>query len=333
MGIKNLLKFLLNYKDIIKETTIDNYYGKKIAIDISLLLYQVVISIRNSGSDIYNLDGKSISHIIGLFNKTLIFLNKGIIPVYVFDGPPPKIKMNLLYIRKKNKNNALNKLSNVITEDDKIKYFKRSVIITKDQINECKELLEYMGIPYINAIEEADSELSYLCKNNLVDAVLTDDMDILTFGSPKIIKNLLSSTKMPFEINLNSILTNLKLNQDEFIDLCILFGCDYCTILDINNNIIYNIYIIYKSINKTLNELQLLGYKIPKNFYYNFNIAKTYFREAIHNDINNTTLKLNIPNYEKLIDILVIKNNLNKFKIINKLNNLYLLYNKYKNIN
>ena len=333
MGIKNLLKFLLNYKDIIKETNINNYYGKKIAIDISILLYQIVISIRNSGSDIYNSDGKVISHIIGLFNKTLILLNKGIIPIYVFDGPPPKIKYNLLYFRKKCKEYALNKLNDVQNDDEKIKYLKRSVIITKEQINECKQLLEYMGIPYINAIEEADSELSYLCKNNLVYAVLTEDMDILTFGSPKIIRNLLSYTKQPFEIDLNSILDKLNLNHNEFIDLCILFGCDYCPILDINNNTIYNIYMKSKSIDITLNELQILGYKIPKNFYNNFNIAKKYFSESIHTDININILKLNIPNYEKLLDLLVIKNNLNKFKIINKLNNLYLIYNKFKNIN
>ena len=331
MGIKNLLKFLLNYNDLIKETNIDNYYGKKIAIDISILIYQIVISIRNTGSDIYNSEGKIISHIIGLFNKTLILLNKGIIPIYVFDGPPPKIKDHLLSIRKRNKTNALNKLIDTQNEDDKIKYFKRSVVITKDQINECKQLLEYMGIPYINAKEEADSELSYLCKNNYVDTVLSEDMDILTFGSPKIVRNLLSNNKQAFEIDLYNILNTLNLNQNQFIDLCILFGCDYCPILDINNNIIYKTYIKYKCIDKTLIELQILGYKIPKSFYDNYIIAKEYFINSIHNDdINNDALKLNIPNYEKLIDFLVVDNNLNKLKIINKLNNLHLLYNKFK---
>ena len=42
-----------------------------------------------------------------------------------------------------------------------------------------------MGIPYVQAPEEADSQCAYLNKKGLVDAVLTEDMDILTFGAPK----------------------------------------------------------------------------------------------------------------------------------------------------
>ena len=43
MGIKNLLKFLLEQPDLIKVKDHTEYYGKKIAIDISILMYQVVI--------------------------------------------------------------------------------------------------------------------------------------------------------------------------------------------------------------------------------------------------------------------------------------------------
>jgi flap endonuclease-1 len=60
-----------------------------------------------------------------------------------------------------------------------------------------------------------------------VDGVYTDDMDILTFGSPKIIKNLISLKNKPQEINLNTILDKLNLSYNEFIDFCILLGCDY----------------------------------------------------------------------------------------------------------
>jgi hypothetical protein len=84
MGIKNLLKFLSEKPNIVKKINLNDYYGKKIAIDISILIYQVVISIRNSGADITNKNGDVTSHILGLFNKTINFLEKGIIPVYVF---------------------------------------------------------------------------------------------------------------------------------------------------------------------------------------------------------------------------------------------------------
>ena len=57
MGIKNLLKFLNNYEGIVKEVNNDNFNGEKIAIDISIILYQVIIAIRNSGADLTNQQG------------------------------------------------------------------------------------------------------------------------------------------------------------------------------------------------------------------------------------------------------------------------------------
>ena len=57
--------------ELLIEKTQKDFYGKKIAIDISILMYQVVIAIRNSGSDLTNDKGEITSHILGLFNKTL----------------------------------------------------------------------------------------------------------------------------------------------------------------------------------------------------------------------------------------------------------------------
>ena len=74
MGIKKMLKFLNNnYPNVIKTINDSDLSGKKIAIDISILLYQVVIAIRNSGADMFNNQGEISSHILGLFNKTINF--------------------------------------------------------------------------------------------------------------------------------------------------------------------------------------------------------------------------------------------------------------------
>lgn len=57
-------------------------------------------------------------------------------------------------------------------------------------------------------------------------------MDTLTFGAPLMLRNLTSSEakKLPVrEINLKAVLEGLELNMDQFIDLCILCGCDYTT--------------------------------------------------------------------------------------------------------
>jgi flap endonuclease-1 len=329
MGIRNLLKFLSVHTDILNEKNINSFYGKKIAIDISILIYQVVIAIRNSGSDLTNNKGEITSHILGLFNKTLLFIDKGIIPIYVFDGKPPKLKKKILNARKQIRSKALEKLSNTDNEEEKIKYFKRSVCITKEQMDQCRELLKYMGIPYINAPEEADSELSYLCKSNMVYAVLTEDMDILTFGSPRIIRNLLSNKKNPIEIELNKICSKLNITHEQFIELCILFGCDYCiNISDIKYMDMFNIYIKHKNIEQTLDELKENGYNIPQNFEYKE--AKEYFMLSIYSPINNNQLKLNKPDINKLLDLLVNRYGLIKNKIIYKLNKLNDFYMRFK---
>jgi len=323
MGIKNLLKFLYNYPDIIKEKNRDELHGKKIAIDISILLYQSVISIRNSGHDIVNKQGQIISHIVGLLNKTLILMDNNIIPIFVFDGRPPNIKKNILNIRRELKNKALLQYDQADNKDDMIKYFKRCVSITKEHMNDCRELLTYMGIPFIDAVQEADSELAYLCKNNIVYAVLTEDMDILTFGSPRIIKNILSFNKPIVEINLSDILNNLKLDYKEFVELCVLFGCDYCSQSVKNLNISnYQIYELYKT-----NKLDILNrLNINNNDY---NTAKQYFLDCPNNN-NITSLELKPPQIDKLIELLVIKYNLSYNKIMMKINKIIGFYNKYK---
>lgn len=329
MGIKCLLKFLSDYPDLIQEKEIKNYYGKRIAIDISILMYQVVIAIRNSGSDLTNNKGQITSHILGLFNKTLAFLDKGIIPIFVFDGKPPILKQKILDARKQIRKKALEKLNEAQTESDKIKYFKRSVCITREQMDQCRELLTLMGIPFINAPEEADSELAYLCKSNMVYAVLTEDMDILTFGSPKIIRNLTSNKKIPLEIKLSDILDKLKLSHDEFIELCILFGCDYCpNIADVKVSDMYQIYLKHKSIDKTLEELKTCGYVIPEVFEYTD--AKQYFMNSTHDVVSGEVLKLKKPDIDKILNLLVNRYGLIKYKVIGKLNKLNTFYQKFK---
>jgi len=187
-----------------------------------------------------------------------------------------------------------------------------------------------MGIPYIDAVEEADSELSNLCKNNLVYAVLTEDMDILTFGSPRIIRNLTTSKKEPLEIDLETVLSKLDLTYEQFIEVCVLFGCDYCSnVSDIKPNIIYKTYYKTKNLDETMAELTRMNYNIPTKE--EIISAKEYFIKSVHNDTVRK-LSMNKPNITKLIDVLVNRYGLIKYKIINKLNKLNEYYNKYKDL-
>lgn len=318
MGIKKLLLFLNNYQNLVCETKITDYIGKRIAVDISLLLYKIVIGVRNTGSDITNSKGDSVTHIFGLFNKTILLLSHNIIPVYVFDGKPSSLKDNVILSRQKSKQNALIKLKESESETEKIKFYKKSAKITKKELDECRELLELMGIPYVNSPEESDSQCAYLAKSGLVDGVYTEDMDILTFGSPLIIKNLLSSKNKIQEISLNNVLEKLKLTYDEFIDFCILLGCDYSNgISNINYQVIYDYYIQNKNINTTLKALKANNYNVPNHI--NYEVIKEYYKNAPYIEIEPSHLERQPMKTNELIDLLVNNYGLLKYKIIKKL--------------
>ena len=317
MGIKNMLKFLnTNYPNVIRKIDTVNFEGKLIAIDISILLYQVIIAIRNSGADLMNNQGEITSHILGLFNKTINLLKMNIIPVYIFDGKPPEFKNKILSERREIKQKAYNKMQTPLSEEDKIKYFKRTVSISKAQINECIELLETMGIPYIVAEEEADSLCAELVKKGLVDGVLTEDMDIMTFGATKIYRNLTSYKKDNIMILMEDILQALNITYEQFVELCILFGCDYCEgVKDISPENIYKYYIKNKNIKDTHTLMKTDGYILPDidNIYK----CKEYFINSQNSIINKINIKK--CDVSKLEKLLVSKYGLVKMKIQDKL--------------
>ena len=69
-----------------------------------------------------------------------------------------------------------------------------------------------------------------LQKAGLVHCVATEDMDALTFKSKTLLRRLTmpEARKLPVqEISYEKMIQMLDLNHEEFIDLCILLGCDY----------------------------------------------------------------------------------------------------------
>lgn len=296
MGVNGLLK-LLNNNNLEKKYKRDNK-KYKLAIDISIMLYQILI---NSKKKLYKKYIKNFPyHILGLFNKTILLLKNNIIPIYVFDGKPPLIKNKKLSKRKNVKAKALTKLKNKLSIEDKIKYEKRCIFITKKIINECMELLDIMGIPYIMAPEEADSQCSYLAKKGYVDGVVTNDTDILTFGSPNIIKNVLSFNKDSTIINSDDILRTLNLTYEEFVEWCCLLGTDYCKGVRLEPLKILKIYKDYMNLEDTI--MYFKNNNIRCGSLEEYITAKEYFLNP----------KIVDPN-EKLSLIKANKNNVLKF--------------------
>lgn len=76
MGIKNLSKLIADHAShAIKEVEFKSLFGRKIAIDASMAIYQFLIAIRqtSTSSMMVNDQGKDTSHLVGLFYRYFNF--------------------------------------------------------------------------------------------------------------------------------------------------------------------------------------------------------------------------------------------------------------------
>ncbi|KAF2687929.1 flap endonuclease 1 [Lentithecium fluviatile CBS 122367] len=234
MGIKNLYQIISeNAPDAIKTGEIKNQFGRKVAIDASMSIYSFLIAVRSDGQQLMNETGETTSHLMGLFYRTLRMVDNGIKPLYVFDGAPPKLKSGELakrFQRKTEAQAAAEEAKETGTAEDVEKFSRRTVRVTREHNEECRRLLKLMGIPFIVAPTEAEAQCAVLARAGKVYAAASEDMDTLTFDTPILLRHLTFSEqrKEPIqEIHLDKALEGLGMERKQFIDLCILLGCDY----------------------------------------------------------------------------------------------------------
>lgn len=234
MGIKSLFQVINeNAPDAIKTGEIKNQFGRKVAIDASMSIYSFLIAVRSDGQQLMNETGETTSHLMGMFYRTLRMVDNGIKPLYVFDGAPPKLKSGELakrFQRKSEAQQAHEEAKETGTAEDVEKFSRRTVRVTREHNAECQRLLQLMGIPYIIAPTEAEAQCAVLARAGKVYAAASEDMDTLTFDSPVLLRHLTFSEqrKEPIlEIHLDKVLEGLEMDRTQFIDLCILLGCDY----------------------------------------------------------------------------------------------------------
>jgi len=309
MGIKGLMKLIGDEAaSCVKETEMKNYFGRKIAIDASMCLYQFLIAVRQDGSQLMNEAGEITSHLNGLFYRTIRMIENGLKPVYVFDGKPPKMKSHELEKRKEHREKAQDELEEakeVGTKDEIDKQERRLVKVTKEHVEEAKKLLTLMGVPYVEALCEAEAQCAQMCLEGLVHAVSTEDMDALCFKTPTLLRRLTmpEARKLSVqEISYEKLMAVLGLTHDEFVDLCILMGCDYVpNIRGIGPKKAFELIKKHKSIDKILKEIDQKKYVPPEEW--QFADARELFHEPeVHKNIEAPKWKS--PDVEECVKFL-----------------------------
>lgn len=262
MGIRQLNKYLL--KNCCNSSSIRNIHfseltNKKLSVDISIYLYNF-----ESRGNLIN----------GVYEMINTFKFYGIIPVFIFDGKPPDEKKYIIQERKnkkeKNKerieelNSELNNLDNNISLEEKNnilsniqKLERQTIFITREKIEQVKNIIRISGATYYDAPQEADELCSILAIREQVWGCISEDMDIFIYGCPRIIRyfNLFNKTAKLY--NLENILYDLNISFNNFKQICILSGTDYNTFnnkYDLLKSIhLYNDYLEYMNIHKNEN--------------------------------------------------------------------------------
>lgn len=314
MGIKGLMKFLQEAapKSVRAVDSQQAFTGRVMAIDASMCLYQFLIMIRENRSGTYqnltNEEGQVTSHIIGMLTRTIRLMESGIKPVYVFDGKPPELKLGELHARRAKREEATANLEAAVEAGDSeqvLKSTKATVKVTKEQNEETKQLLRLMGLPVVEAPSEAEATCAALCRDGKVYAAATEDADCLTFGTKILVRNLMAAEaqkKQIYEVTLDCALEQLSITMDQFIDFCILSGCDYCdTLKGVGPSTAMRLLVQHGTLEKVL---EVLGpEKVPANF--RFQAAREFFKECEAVDTSKVNFEFKDPDLEGLSKFLV----------------------------
>jgi flap endonuclease-1 len=320
-----------------EKLSFNDLHDRVIVIDAYNVLHQFLASIRQrDGIPLKNSKGEITSHLTGLFHRTANMVEARIRPVFAFDGKPHPLKAKTLEERYIRKQIAEKEYKEALEAGDlkkaRIKA-QQTGRLTDKMIDQTKDLLEALGIPFIQAPMEGESQASYMVKKGDAYAVGSQDYDCLLVGSPVLIRNLTSSRRRklpskeaysavyPKQIRLKSNLKSLGITHNQLVDMAILIGTDF-------NDGIKGIgpkksLDLIKKNGNVENALAVIGADNAPSFNEIKEIRKIFLKPAITNDY---TLEWPGIDKKKVIKILVDQHHFKKERVEPVLN-------KFENIN
>ncbi|OHS94785.1 XPG I-region family protein [Tritrichomonas foetus] len=323
MGVKNLMKWIEKHApSAIKHMSVNQLVGRTVAIDASMQIYQFLVSVRHAGNQLVDAEGNPTSHLSGLLSRTIYFVQNGIKPVYVFDGKPPEMKSGELQKRAEKRAEAEKQLESAIeqgNQEEIDRFSRRTVRLDQQHVDECKKLLTLMGIPWVQAPCEAEAQCAALCREKIVDATATEDMDALAHATPILVRHLTRKSKADddsvVQIEYKTILEESGLTREEFVDFCILCGCDYCdSIKNIGPKRAFEMIKDYHNIETVIKHLDTNKNPLPEDFDY-ISARELFFHHEV--DLSCKKFVTKKPDVEGLKQFMIEEKGFNQARIEN----------------
>ena len=225
MGIPGLLPAL---RDATKITTLAEYAGKRAGVDGFVWLHRACLTCARALAR-----GETTTKYVSYFmSQVQLLTNRGIRPTIVFDGRDLPAKRDTNEKRRTARLESVRIAENMEQCGMKTEaedYYLKSVDITAEMLVPIFQRLRLRNIDFIVAPYEADAQLAFLCLQNIVDFVITEDSDLLVYQCPETVFKLDSdgncqSIKYSDVFGVREI---AGLNPKTFRECCVLAGCDY----------------------------------------------------------------------------------------------------------
>ena len=216
--------------------------GQRLIIDGHLILHQFLASIRSmgisgDGGPLRGPDGSPVSHLMGLLSRVTNLMQHDIHPILVFDGTHHELKTEVIAQRRQRRIQATEEWQALINAGEleaARKKGQQAIHLTRDMVEEAISMLEFLGVPVIRAAAEGEGEAAVRVRRGEADAVATQDWDALLYGTPVLIRNLMSAGSrrrgkvvVAERIRLDAVLEHNDLSYEQMVDLAIMIGTDF----------------------------------------------------------------------------------------------------------
>ncbi|XP_055570441.1 exonuclease 1 [Falco cherrug] len=299
MGIQGLLQFI---KEAAEPAHVKKYKGQAVAVDTYCWLHKGAYTCaeklaRGEPTDLY------VAFCMKLVDMLLSF---GIKPILVFDGCTLPSKKEVEKARREKRQASLLKGKQLLQEgrlSEARECFGRSINVTHFMAHEVIKAARARGVDCIVAPYEADAQLAYLNKSGMVQAIITEDSDLLAFGCKKV---FLKIDKFGNGLEIDQArLGNCKqlgnvFTEEKFRYMCILSGCDYlpsihgiglgkaCKLLKLANN--PDITKVIKKMGQYLK----MNITVPEEYIQGFMRANnTFLYQLVFDPVNRKLVPLN----------------------------------------
>ncbi|XP_068041046.1 exonuclease 1 isoform X2 [Anomalospiza imberbis] len=299
MGIQGLLQFI---KEAAEPSHVKKYQGMTVAVDTYCWLHKGAYACaeklaRGEPTDFYVAFCMKFVHML---------LSFGIKPILVFDGCTLPSKKEVEKARRERRQASLLKGKQLLQEgrlSEARECFGRSVNITHAMAHEVIKAARAQGVDCIVAPYEADAQLAYLNKIGMVQAIITEDSDLLAFGCKKVFLKIdkfgngleIDQTRLGNCKQLGNVFT-----EEKFRYMCILSGCDYlpsihgiglakaCKLLKLANN--PDIIKVIKKMGQYLK----MNITVPEEYIQGFTRANnTFLYQLVFDPVNRKLVPLN----------------------------------------